>query len=75
MIIWTEATTKPIGPERKMLLRVQYKNPIYFRFPEFVIGWWKHGPGCFAFNDIEHANHLVTHWSEINRPEGTKEDT
>jgi hypothetical protein len=41
--------------------------------PEAKIGWWKHGPGCFAFDEFENADHLVTHWMEIADPTQAKE--
>ncbi len=27
--------------------------------------WWIPQRRCFAFEDIENANHMVTHWFEI----------
>lgn len=41
--------------------------------PEPKIGWWKHGPGCFAFDEFENAGHLVTYWMEIEDPTESKE--
>lgn len=65
---WIEATTKPTGDERKMLLWIEWPDTFWPEPPELVIGWWKHGPQTFAFREYENANHLVTHWCEITKP-------
>lgn len=71
---WTPTSMRlPDGFERTMLLRVEWPKESFcgwgcFSGPEYVIGWWKHGPKCFSFMDIENANHLVTHWMDIQEP-------
>jgi hypothetical protein len=65
---WTSAKTKPEGCERKILCWVVWPKCGRPSPPEPIIGWWKHGPGCFALESVEHANHLVTHWAEIPEP-------
>ena len=65
---WTPATTKPGGCERKVLCWVVWPECGWPSPPEPIIGWWKHGPECFAVESVEHANHLVTHWAEIPEP-------
>ena len=65
---WTSAQTKPEGCERKILCWVVWPECGWPSPPEPIIGWWKHGPGCFAVDSVEHANHLVTHWAEIPEP-------
>ncbi len=52
-----------------MLLWIVWPQEGRYSQPEPVIGWWKHGPACFAFDDIENANHLVGHWAEIDCPD------
>lgn len=70
MIKWISANIKPEGTERKMLLFIKdYPCGYWSSIDTCALGWWKHEPGCFAFNDIENANHLVTHYSELNEPD------
>ena len=71
---WIPASTKPEGYERRVLLWVVWQGFGWRDQPEAKIGWWKHGPGCFAFNEFENADHLVTHWMEIADPTKAKED-
>jgi hypothetical protein len=66
--LWTNAVTKPTGWERQVLVWVVWPECDWISPPEPVIGWWKHGPGCFSVRKIENANHLVTHWMEIPEP-------
>lgn len=66
--LWTPAAKKPEGWERKVLCWVVWPDSVWRDQPEPVIGWWKHGPGCFAVGDVENADHLVTHWAEIPEP-------
>ena len=68
MITWKPVSEKPTGAERRVLLWVVYPEVGWRCPPGPVTGWWKHGPGCFAFNEFENADHLVTHWSEVNEP-------
>jgi hypothetical protein len=70
---WIPASTKPEGYERRVLLWTVYTDFGWRDQPEAKIGWWKHGPGCFAFDGIENADHLVTHWMEIADPTQAKE--
>lgn len=65
---WIPTTTTPEGAERKMLLWVVWPECGWPAQPEPIIGWWKHGPQCFAFGQFENANHLVTHYTEITEP-------
>jgi len=65
---WKTVDLKPEGWERKVLLWVVWPECGWPQFPEPKIGWWKHGPGCFAFDEYENANHLVTHWEDIHDP-------
>ena len=65
---WIPSTTKPEGCERKVLLWIAWPECGWPCPPEPVVGWWKHGPACFAFGKYENANHLVTHWQEIVEP-------
>lgn len=65
---WIPATTKPTGWERKVLVWVVWPQCGWPQWPEPMIGWWKHGPGCFAVGNVENANHLVTHWMDISEP-------
>ena len=75
---WVSANTKPVGKDRKMLLRVL--TPDWFltvaggvRKTKIVIGEWRSGPGCFAFDGLENADHLVVYWSWIDLSEPTDE--
>lgn len=69
MLNWISKDIKPEGCERKMLLWIEYpENCRWYNRPEAKIGWWKHGPGCFAFGEFENADHLVTHYAEITEP-------
>jgi hypothetical protein len=70
---WIPASTKPEGYERRVLLWVVWQDFGWRDQPEAKIGWWKHGPGCFAFDEFENADHLVTHWMEITDPTEAKE--
>lgn len=72
---WVSANTKPVGGERKMLLRVVKRDWVFtgVRETEIVIGWWRPAPGCFALDHIENANHLVVYWSWIDLSEPTDE--
>ena len=72
-VAWIPASTKPEGYERRVLLWVVWQGFGWRDQPEAKIGWWKHGPGCFAFNEFENADHLVTHWMEIADPTKAKE--
>jgi hypothetical protein len=65
---WIPSTTKPEGFERKVLLWIVWTECDWPSPPEPVIGWWKHGPQTFVFDEYELANHLVTHWAEIPEP-------
>lgn len=67
MINWTPANTKPDGFERPVLCWVVWPE-ISRHHEKAIIGWWRHGPECFSIEKIENANHLVTHWAEINKP-------
>ena len=69
-INWRPATERPAGFERRVLLWVVWpEDEILWPVPpEAIIGWWKHGPQCFGFDNVEHADHLVTHWCEIPEP-------
>jgi len=70
---WIPVSTKPEGYERRVLLWLVYTDCGWRDQPEPKIGWWKHGPGCFAFYEFENADHLVTHWMEITDPTAAKE--
>jgi hypothetical protein len=70
---WIPASTKPEGYERRVLLWVVWQGFGWIDQPEAKIGWWRHGPGCFAFDEFENADHLVTHWMEIADPTQAKE--
>ena len=70
---WIPASTKPEGYERRVLLWVVWQGFGWRDQPEAIIGWWRHGPGCFAFDEFENADHLVTHWMEIADPTKAKE--
>ncbi len=70
---WIPASTKPEGYERRLLLWVVWQGFGWRDQPEAKIGWWKHGPRCFAFDEFENADHLVTHWMEITDPTQAKE--
>jgi hypothetical protein len=59
---WIPASERPEGFERQMLLWVQSSD---WPFSEPVVGWWKPGPGCFAFGELENANTRVTYYMEI----------
>ena len=63
---WISASKKPKGWERRVLGLVDW-SAVQGRsaFREHRIIWWKHGPGCFAFDDFENADHLVTMWCEL----------
>jgi hypothetical protein len=65
---WISSQQKPNGDERKMLLWIEWPECGWPSPPEAAIGWWKHGPECFAFQEFENANHLVKFWSEIPEP-------
>lgn len=67
-VSWIPATTKPTRWERKVLVWVVWPQFGWPQWPEPKIGWWKNGPGCFAVDDVENANHLVTHWMDISEP-------
>lgn len=69
MIQWTPANIKPDGFERKVLCWVVWPQISRPHPPEPIVGWWRHGPECFSLDNIENANHLVTHWTETNKPE------
>jgi hypothetical protein len=66
---WINSATKPTGSERKVLVWVIWPNHGRDQ-PEPLIGWWRHGPGCFSVENVENANHLVTHWMDISAPMG-----
>lgn len=68
---WIDAATKPTGWERKVLVWVVWPEYGWSSPPEPLIGCWKHGPGCFSIGHIENANHLVTHWMDIPKPNAT----
>lgn len=68
MIQWTPSNIKPDGFERKILCWVVWPESGWPNPPEAIVGWWKHGPQCFSVESVESANHLVTHWTEINKP-------
>lgn len=68
---WIDAATKPTGCERKVLVWVVWPQCGWPQWPEPKIAWWKHSPGCFSVDDVENANHLVTHWMDIHEPNST----
>ena len=71
---WITANTKPEGCERRVLLWIVWPQMRgWCDSPEPLIGWWKHGPKCFALGDIENADHLVRYWMEIPDPTEAKE--
>ena len=72
---WCSANTKPVGKDRKMLLRVLKPSWATTGVWEtkIVIGWWRSGPGCFAFDKFDNANHLVVYWSWIDLSEPTED--
>lgn len=71
---WIPASTKPEGCERRVLLWIVWPQMRgWCDSPEPLIGWWKHGPQCFALGDIENADHLVRYWMEIPNPTEAKE--
>lgn len=71
---WIPASTKPEGCERRVLLWIVWPQMSgWCDSPEPLIGWWKHGPQCFALGDIENADHLVRYWMEIPDPTEAKE--
>lgn len=58
--------TLPEGAEREVL--------VWMEFPSFgrpwnssgcYRAWWRHGPSCFSWNNIEDINHLVLAWMEL----------
>lgn len=65
---WIPAEIKPNGPERRVLCWVVWPEQVWRDRPEPIVGWWKHGPACFSIQNIENANHLVTHWRDIPNP-------
>ena len=67
---WCSRNTKPVGKDRKMLLRVEEKGG---RKTKIVIGEWRSAEGCFAFDKFDNANHLVVYWSWIDLTEPTEE--
>ena len=71
---WIPATTKPTGWERKVLVWVVWPQCGWPQWPEPKIAWWKHGPGCFSVDNVENANHLVTHWMDISEPNAELRD-
>jgi len=75
MLGWVSAKTKPLGGDRKMLLRVVKKGwglRDRRRETEIVRGEWRSVEGCFAFDKYDNANHLVIFWSWIDISEPTK---
>lgn len=67
-INWQPSSLLPSGWERKVLLWIVWPEMGWPSPPEPKIGWWKHGPQTFAFEEFENANHLVKFWAEINEP-------
>lgn len=70
---WKPITEKPEGFERKVLLWVNTSRAFTYRpniGPE--IGWWRHGPSLFSYDDIEDASCVATHWAEISAPDGAQ---
>ncbi len=65
---WISSQQKPNGDERKILLWIEWPECGWPSPPEPVIGWWKHGPQTFSFDQYEFANHLVQFWAEIPEP-------
>ena len=65
---WSPVSKKPNGTERKILLWIVWPESSWPTWPEPKIGWWKCGPECFCVDDIENADHLVTHWMDIKEP-------
>ena len=75
IVKWIPANAKPEGYERRVLLWVVWPSfGAWCDSPEPLIGWWKHGPKCFALGDIENADHLVRYWMELTDPTEAKED-
>jgi len=75
MLGWVSAKTKPLGGDRKMLLRVVKKGWLITPMEEpteIVRGEWRSVEGCFAFDKFDNANHLVIFWSWIDISEPTK---
>lgn len=71
---WISANTKPEGFERRVLLWIVWPQVLgWCDSPEPLVGWWKHGPKCFALGDIENADHLVRYWMELPDPTEAKE--
>ena len=73
---WVSANTKPVGKDRKMLLRVVKRGwgvGSAVRQTKIVIGEWRSGPGCFAFDKFENADHLVVYLSWIDLTEPTED--
>lgn len=64
---WIDCKSRmPDGWERKVFAWIVWPDGCGWRDqPEAVVAWWKHGPACFAYEDVEHANHLVKYWMEI----------
>lgn len=67
LIGWIDCNSRmPDGWERKVFAWIVWPDGCGWRDqPEAVVAWWKHGPACFAYEDVEHANHLVKYWMEI----------
>ena len=65
---WISADIKPEGCERQVLVWVVWTGCGWPSPPEFRKGWWRHGPGCFAFDEYENANHLVKFWMDVSDP-------
>ena len=72
---WVSANTKPVGKDRKMLLRVIKRDwgITGVRQTKIVVGEWRSGPGCFAFDKFDNADHLVVYWSWIDLTEPTED--
>lgn len=68
-IKWIPISVKPTGIERRMLVWVKWPEVRWPSYPGPAIAWWKNGPKWFYLKGIENADHLITHWSEINQPE------
>lgn len=61
---WKTGDEKPDFWEQRVLLVLDL--PFYGGMkPQTVIGWWKHGPMCFAWDDLENCDHLVLFWMQI----------
>lgn len=59
--------------EQEVLVCIKQDNSGWFGMPltnsdRVFKAWWIPQKSCFAYDDIENANHKVTHWMPIPNP-------